>query len=261
MLIEQALANSSIDPTEAEIFLSHLLGKDRSFIQTFPEYRLSKEHIARYKNFISRRSRHEPLSYILGYKEFCGKRIKVDTRAMIPRPETEEIVTNVISHVYAVPNRNRKNHWEYDQLRIADVGTGSGNIAISLAAAIPFARIYAVEKDPRAYELAKENIADHGLSRRVELIRGNLLDPIDTPIDIIVANLPYIPTSRFASLAPEVTKWEPRAALDGGEDGLELYRQLFDQIPKKIKQNGYLFYEVDGKVLFKQYISDKVVWL
>lgn len=261
MLIEQALANSSIDPTEAEIFLSHLLGKDRSFIQTFPEYRLSKEQSAKYKDFISRRSRHEPLSYILGYKEFCGNNIKIDARAMIPRPETEEIVTNVISHVYAVPNRNRKNHWQYDQLKIVDVGTGSGNIAISLAAAIPFAKIFAVEKDPLAFELAKENISDHGLSRRVELIRGNLLDPIDTPIDIIVANLPYIPTSRFASLAPEVTKWEPRAALDGGEDGLELYRQLFDQIPKKIKQNGYLFYEVDGKVLFKQYISDKVVWL
>src|SRR4030065_644435 len=134
MQIGKALENSDVNQTETEIFLSHLIGKDRSFIQAFPEYKLSEKQTAKYKNFISRRRRYEPLAYILGYQEFCGKRFKVDARVMVPRPETEEIVTNVISHVYAVPNRNRKNHWQYDQLKIVDVGTGSGNIAISLAA-------------------------------------------------------------------------------------------------------------------------------
>ena len=261
MRIGQALASSKADQTETEIFLAHLLGKDRSYIKAFPEFSLNENHIAKYKNFAKRRAAHEPLAYILGYKEFCGIKIKVDKRVMVPRDETEEIITNIVSHVYATPNRNRKNHWEYDRLKIVDVGTGSGNIAISLARTIPFAKIFAIEKDAKAYELAKENISIHGLGKQIELIRGDLLDPIHEPIDIIVANLPYIPVSRFSSLPEEITHWEPRVALNGGEDGLEIYRKLFIQIPEKIKQNGHLFYEVDGQILTKQYISDKIVWL
>jgi len=259
VLIEKALKQTKIDPTEIEIYLSHLLGKDRSFIKAFPEYKLNNEQTLKFKEFIKRRRHHEPLAYILGYKEFCGLNFKIDHRAMVPRPETEELVRQVTSHVYALPNRNRTNHWKYDQLKIVDVGTGCGNIAIALAKAIPFAKIFAIEKDSGAYELAKENISDHQLENEIKLIQGDLLEPLKEEVNFIVANLPYIPKSRFALLAPEITKWEPRIALDGGEDGLGLYQILFKQAITKLKPGGSLFYEVDGQTYIKQYHNTSAV--
>jgi release factor glutamine methyltransferase len=261
MLIEKALRQTKVDPTEIEIYLSHLLGKDRSFIKAFPETKLNENHVVSLKEFIKRRSKHEPLAYILGYKEFCGLKFKVDSRAMIPRPETEELVREVISHVYAIPNRKAANHWEYCQLTIADIGTGSGNIAITVAKAAPFAKIFAVEKDASACELAKENIAAHQVEDQIELLQGDLLKPLKEPVDIIVANLPYIPKSRFPSLAPEISKWEPRVALDGGTDGLRFYRKLFVQAQDLMKQNGLLFYEIDGRTNIERYHKGPVVWL
>src|SRR3990167_10070533 len=147
MLIEKVLQKSKINPIEIEIFLSHVLGKDRSFIKVCPEVKLNETQTVKLKEFIKRRAKHEPLPYILGYKEFCGLKFKIDKRAMIPRPETEELVRQVVAHIFSIPNRNRNNYWEYGKLTIADVGTGSGNIAISLAKAAPFAKIYAIEKD------------------------------------------------------------------------------------------------------------------
>lgn len=261
MLIAKILQQSKIDPTEVEIFLSHLLRKDRSFIKAFPEQQLTEFQVGKLKEFTKRRAKHEPLAYILGYKEFCGLRFKIDRRAMVPRPETEDLVSQVVAHVYAVPNRNRANHWEYDQLTIVDVGTGSGNIAISLAKAIPFAQIFAVEKDHAAISLAEENIENHGVKRWVKLLKGDLLEPIKEPVDIVVANLPYIPRSRFAHLQPEVTRWEPRVALDGGKDGLEHYRRLFDQAPRVLKQTGLILYEVDGQTYTKSLEQASPIWL
>jgi len=275
MLIGQVLQRAKIEPTEVEIFLSCLLGKDRSFIKAFPEFKLKKRQIAKLKEFIKRRKKSEPLAYILGYQEFCGHIFKVDGRVMIPRPETENLVAEVIKHVYAQPNRSLRNspaergqysralrplrglrnsadHWQADQLKIVDVGTGCGNIAICLAHAVPFAKIYAVEKDRQAYRLARENIADHIVSKQVELIVGDLLEPINEPVDIIAANLPYIPSSRFPTLEPEIRDWEPRVALDGGSDGLELYRCLFAQARRVLKPTSLIFYELDGQT----YISN-----
>ena len=261
MLISQVFEKTKIDPVELELLLSHLLGKDRSFVKAFPEFKLAEDHVANLKESVKRRTKHEPLAYILGYKEFCGLKFKVDSRAMIPRPETEELVREVVSHVYAIPNRKAANHWKYDQLTIADIGAGSGNIAITLAKAAPFAKIFAIEKDANAYELAKENIAAHQVEGQIELIQGDLLEPLKEPIDIIVANLPYIPRSRFPSLAPEITKWEPRVALDGGTDGLRLYRKLFVQAQDAMKQNGLLFYEIDGRTNIERYHKGPVIWL
>ena len=259
MFIEKALQQTKIDVTEIEIFLSHVLGKDRSFIKAFPELKLNETQTVKLKEFIKRRSKHEPLPYILGYTEFCGLKFKIDKRAMIPRPETEELVRQVVAHIFSIPNRNRNNHWEYGKLTIADVGTGSGNIAISLAKAAPFAKIYAIEKDLAAISLAKENIRYHALSNQIEVVQGDLLAPLGEQMDIIVTNLPYIPRDRFARLQPEITRWEPRVALDGGHDGLTLYRKLFSQAPKVLKQNGLLFYEIDGNVEIKRFNEGPVV--
>ena len=253
MLIAKALQYDKIDSNEIEIFLSLLLRKDRSFIKAFPNFKLNDNRSLKLKQFIKRRAKGEPFAYILGFKEFCSLKFKVDKRVMVPRPETEELVNEVIKEVYALPNRNRKNHWEYDQLKIVDVGTGSGNIAISLAKAIPFAKIYAVEKDKKAIACAKRNIADHKLKKRINLLHGHLLEPIKETIDIVVANLPYIPSTKISALQPEIRNWEPMVSLDGGKDGQELYRELFIQAKNIIKPNGTLYYEVDGNTFIKNY--------
>ena len=255
MLISQVVQNAKVDQVEIEIFLSNLLGKDRSFIKAFPEFKLKKEQIEKLKEFLKRRVKNEPLAYILGHKEFCGLIFKVNPRVMIPRSETEELVTEVIKHVYRLPSRSKSNHLGVEPLTIVDVGTGCGNIATSLALAAPFAKIFAIEKDAAAFKVAKENIKNHRVEENVELIKGDLLEPIRQSVDIIVANLPYIPSSRFAGLAPEVTDWEPRGALDGGRDGLEVYRRLFQQAPNILKPSGRLFYELDGQVYRNKRIS------
>jgi release factor glutamine methyltransferase len=240
--------SKNIAPNEVEIFLSHLLQKDRSFIKAFPEFQLNDVQREVFADFIKRRAKGEPLAYILGYQDFFDLRLKVDRRVLIPRPETENLVLEVIKHVYSVPNRSKANGRDLDQLIIADVGTGSGNIAIALAKAVPMARVIATDIDPEALNLAEENIRRYQLSNQINLVLGHLIEPINQTVDIIVANLPYIPKPRLSKLQKEIRKFEPQIALDGGKDGLALYRQLFTQAKEKLATNGRIFYEVDGRV-------------
>jgi release factor glutamine methyltransferase len=244
MVIGDTFKNRNFDRAEIEIFLAHLLKRDRSFVKAFPEFKLNKRQETGFNDFLKRRSKHEPLSYILGFREFLNFNFKVDKRAMIPRTETEDLVTEVIKFIYSMPKR-KTNSQAF--LTIADVGTGSGNIAISLAKAVPFSKIIAIDKDSDALELAEENINKHKVKKQVKLLQGDLLTPLQTIFDIIVANLPYIPTSRLKTLEPEVRIWEPRIALDGGKDGFKFYRNLFKQAPKFLKPNGRIFYELDGE--------------
>jgi len=169
MLIKKSFQQNKISPTEIEIFLAHLLGKDRSFIKAFPEFKLNDSRTMKMKQFINRRERGEPLAYILGFKEFFGLKFKVDKRVMIPRPETEELVSKVIKKANAITNKSPRTSRprKTNQMTIVDVGTGSGNIAISLAKSLPFAIIYAVEKDKKALSVAKRNIIEHNLDQRI----------------------------------------------------------------------------------------------
>lgn len=258
MLIKESLQQNKISPAEIEIFLAHLLNKDRSFIRAFPDFKLNDNRSLKLKQFIKRRVKGEPFAYILGFKEFCGLKFKVDKRVMVPRPETEELVNEVIKEIFTIPNKSLRalRTRKENQLKIVDVGTGSGNIAISLAYAIPFAKIYAVEKDKKAFDLAKRNISDHKLKKRIHLLPGHLLEPIRQlaeRVDIVVANLPYIPTTKIPTLQPEIREWEPLVSLDGGESGQELYRELFFQAKDIIKAGGTLYYEVDGNIFTKNY--------
>lgn len=256
MLIKESLQQNKISLAEIEIFLAHLLDKDRCFIRAFPDFKLNDNRSLKLKQFIKRREKGEPFAYILGFKEFCGLKFKVDKRVMVPRPETEELVNKVIQDIYADTNRSGKNYWKHKQIKIIDVGTGSGNIAISLAYAVPFAKIYAVEKDKKAFDLAKRNIYDHKLKKRIHLLPGHLLEPIRQlaeRVDIIVANLPYIPTTKIPTLQPEIRNWEPLISLNGGRSGQELYRELFFQAKDIIKAGGTLYYEVDGNTFTKSY--------
>lgn len=239
MNISQVTGLSKINNTETEILLAHLISKDRSFIKAFSEYELNRKQMLKFSEFIERRSKHEPVAYMLGYKEFFGLKLKVDKRSMIPRHETEDLVSEVIKYTKSLKTK---------EIKIADVGTGSGNIAISLAIAIPNAKIYAIEKDKDALTLAKENIATYKLDKRIKLFQGDLLTPLKDKVDIIVANLPYVPYSKIKTLQPEISKWEPKIALDGGADGLELYRRLFNQSKRILKTAGLIYYELSGRI-------------
>ena len=241
MLIKEILKTFPINKTEAEIILADLLGKDRSFLHAYPEFNLTRPQEHRYIELLRRRESNEPLAYILGHKEFYGREFYVDRRVLIPRTETEDLVDQIISYI-------KSNYSIKRLIKIADVGTGSGCIAITLARLLPNAKIYATDIDQSALEVAKKNAKYHQVEDKIIFLEGDLLSPLSESVDIIVANLPYIKSAVIKKLDPQISKWEPKIALDGGADGLALYRVLFKQAEKVLKPNGTIFYELDGKV-------------
>ncbi|MBX4190236.1 peptide chain release factor N(5)-glutamine methyltransferase [Candidatus Parcubacteria bacterium] len=162
----------------------------------------------------------QPIQYQKGNAEFFGRVFDTDPRALIPRFETEFLVSKTIEWIRSKPQKE----WS-----IIDVGTGSGIIAISLALELPEAKITAIDKSKEALALARENALRHHVNNRINFIEADLLDGFSSA-DIILANLPYLPTKRISKLDPSVRDFEPHQALDGGEDGLEIYRRLFQQI-------------------------------
>ena len=186
---------------------------------------------------IERRLKREPLAYILGYKEFYGVNLLVNPNVLIPRPETESLVEQALFMALM--------GMETRELVIADVGTGTGAIAINLAIHLPAARIYAIDSADPVLDVASYNIRAHNVADRIKLLKGDLLEPLEETVDLIVANLPYIPTERIPTLQPEI-QWEPREALDGGPDGLELVRKLLQQAAgDKLKEHGIILLELD----------------
>lgn len=180
----------------------------------------------------------EPIQYREGSVDFCGIKFAVDSRALIPRFETEFLVKKVVNWC---SEKQSQQSWQ-----IADIGTGSGNIAISLAVNLPLAKITASDISPAAIGLAQENAEKQNVFARIHFKIGHLLSPIINPPDIIVANLPYIPTSRIPNLDSSVCDFEPHLALNGGKDGFELYRQLLDQIGQLASLPELCVFEIDN---------------
>jgi release factor glutamine methyltransferase len=176
---------------------------------------------------LERRLSGEPSAYITGHREFYGLDFRVNPSVLIPRPESELLVETALD---IAKNRPLS--------IIADIGTGSGAIAISLALGLPRAKIYATDISAAALEVALANCRQHGVSGRVRLLEGNLLEPLPEPVDIIVANLPYVSQSE---LAP---RFEPPLALDGGTDGTKIIEQLCQQVGGKLKAGGWLLLEI-----------------
>jgi release factor glutamine methyltransferase len=185
---------------------------------------------------LAQRLERTPLAYILGYREFYGINVLVTPDVLIPRPETEGIVEHTLFMALM--------GMETRELTIADVGTGSGAIAVNLAIHLPAARIFAVDISEPALDVAAYNIRGHSVADRVRLGHGDLLEPLPEPVDLIVANLPYIPTGRLPTLQPEVQQ-EPQLALDGGPDGLDVVRRLMAQAPGKLNAPGIILLELD----------------
>ena len=221
---------------EAELLLHHLLGIPKHRLYAFQEQEVSDQHIGLLQESVQRRLTREPLAYILGVKEFYGIELEVSPDVLIPRPESEYLVEQAL---LTSMMRAGESDWA-----VADVGTGSGALAISLAIHLPMARIYATEKSSRAADVAARNIQRHNVEDRVTLVQGNLLDGVPESSDIILANLPYIRSEAISDLQPEV-QWEPQEALDGGEDGLDVIRDLLRQAPGKLKDGGMLLLEID----------------
>mgnify|MGYP001419658243 FL=1 len=222
---------------EAEVALMNVLQIPRQAIFSQQESEVTPQQEASLNEIIQRREQREPLAYILGYREFYGINLFVNTDVLIPRPETESLVEHTLFMALM--------GMESAELVIADIGTGTGAIAINLGIHMPAARIYAVDNFDSVLDVTSYNVRTHNVSDRIKLLKGDLMDPVPEPVDVIVANLPYIPSKRISTLQPEV-QWEPIQALDGGEDGLDLIKRLLQQASQgSLKPNGVIILEVD----------------
>jgi release factor glutamine methyltransferase len=218
---------------ESVLILSHTLGKSKEWVLAHPEASVVQEEEHFFFSLLERRAEREPLPYILGQVEFYGITFKIDRRALIPRPETELLVEKALDWARSLPS-----------LTVADVGTGSGAVAIALALHLgEKGLVYGLDSSPQALELAQENAALNRVEKRIVFLLSDLLSALEKPVDLIVANLPYVPSAQLEKLAPEL-QWEPREALDGGPDGLESIRKLLSQAPSYLKRGGAILLEV-----------------
>jgi release factor glutamine methyltransferase len=214
----------------AEHLLAHSLGRKRLDVYLEFERDLAEAELAPLRELVRRRAQNEPLQHLLGTVEFCGNIFLCDKRALVPRPETEEFVELVKSRIV-----NRES-------RIVDLGTGSGVIALSLAARFPDAEIIATDISDDALLLARENAVRLGTSR-VQFLKSDLLENVDGPFELIVANLPYISRHDRDQLVPEVLR-DPEIALFAGEKGDEIIRRLIETAPSHLNPGGLLALEI-----------------
>ena len=221
---------------EAEVLVMNVMRMARQSIFAEQETEVSGQQQGALDAFLERRYQREPLAYILGQREFYGINVILTPAVLIPRPETEGLVEHALFMAMM--------GMESQELTIADVGTGSGAIAINLAIHLPAAKIFAVDVADSVLDVAAYNVRVHGVGERVNLGIGDLLDAVPEPVDLIVANLPYIPTDRIPTLQPEVQQ-EPALALNGGPDGLDLIRRLLTQAETKLKETGIILLEMD----------------
>lgn len=225
---------------EPELVCSHLLSCllncKHLELHLHSEKTLGDKRLAAMRRGVTRAANGEPVQYIVGHWDLMGNRLKVDRRALIPRPETEILVQRVLD-CEAI--------WNEEAPVIADVGTGSGCIVISLALTRPNAVYVALDPSSEALELAKENAEALGVGDRISFAPAELPDAVEPEsLTAIVANLPYIPTSDYEQLAPVVRDFEPRSALDGGEDGLDVIRSVVQDATMALKSGGRVFLEI-----------------
>jgi release factor glutamine methyltransferase len=220
---------------DAELLLLHLLQISRANLLAYPERELPSNQQTAYQSLIERRLQHEPIQYITGQQEFYGLNFHVTPAVLIPRPETEHLVEAVLK---LLPSNQT--------LKLADIGTGSGAIAIALAAHLPQAAITALDISLDALAIATTNARENNVADRIRFLQSDLLSAInlDEAFDAIVSNPPYIPEIDRLSLHPQVRDHEPTTALFAGETGLDIYRRLIPQAHKALKQNGLLALEI-----------------
>jgi release factor glutamine methyltransferase len=233
-LTERLQAHSQTATLDAQVLVAHHLSKPRAWVLAHPEVRVKKEDIRKISQSASQIEAGEPLPYILGHWEFFGLDFALTPQVLIPRPETELLVEKAIQWLQQHP---RKQH-------VADVGTGSGCIGISLAKHIPGLHILLTDISAAALDVARLNAEKHLVLGRLEFKQADLLEDIPGTFDLICANLPYIPTSTISQLP--VGAGEPRSALDGGDDGLEVIARLLDQAAGQLASGGLMLLEMEA---------------
>ena len=230
---EKNILSSRLD---AEVLLAHTLGKDRVYLYTHFDKPLTKEERDVFRLYVKRRSKYEPIAYILGKREFFSLNFEVNKNVLIPRPETEHLIERAITWT-------QENN--LDNPHIVDIGTGCGNIAITLASKIPKARIIACDISEKALEIAKKNALKHHVEEKIEFFCSDLLDSLKTEpkYDIIVSNPPYIQISDKKNLDPDIHLYEPHQALFAGEDGLFIIEKLFKNVSAYLSSPGIFICE------------------
>ncbi len=219
---------------DAELLLLRLIDKDRAFLLTHPETALTPEQALQYEEWLRRRAAHEPVQYILGEQEFFGLQFTVTPDVLIPRPETEHLVEALLARV---PHEQ--------PLRIADIGTGSGAIAIALAHALPQLEVTALDISEAALVVARRNAEIHDVADRVRFLKSDLLSAVaGESFDAIVSNPPYVAEGDRAALEPQVREYEPHSALFAGPSGLDVYERLIPQARAGLKPGGWLLMEI-----------------
>lgn len=227
---------------DAELLLGFTLNMTREQLLLAASRELSMAQCERYEELLSRRLRREPLAYITRKQEFWSRDFVVSKDVLVPRPETEVLVEIALRRTAELSRGS--------PLRILDLGTGSGAIAVALASELPAAEIFATDISPEALAVARLNAATNGVSTRVRFFQGDLFAAInhgiDREFDLIVSNPPYVCRGELSKLEPEVSCWEPHAALDGGHDGLDFYRRIAEDGPRYLRSGGILALEISA---------------
>lgn len=233
-------ANSLLD---VQLLLCHILNVDKIYIFTHKDEKISHINVDKFLSLLQRRKDGCPLQYILGRQEFMGLDFEVNEEVLIPRPDTETLVEWIIEIVNA-SDLSKKN-----QVNILDIGTGSGAIALSLAYYIKNSFVYSIDISDKALDIADKNAKNLKLDSKVNFLKGDLFEPLkdlkcDIKFDVIVSNPPYIPSKEINKLQIEVSSYEPRLALDGGEDGLDFYRRIINKSVEYLHKGGILAFEI-----------------
>ncbi|MFW6188804.1 MAG: peptide chain release factor N(5)-glutamine methyltransferase [Planctomycetota bacterium] len=224
----------------AQVLLAHVMDTERIMLYARFDEQVDPEKRAEFRRLVRRRASREPLQYLVGGWEFYGRHFALTPAVLVPRQETELLAEKCLEKV-----PEGTDWWA------ADIGTGSGVIAVTLACERPGLELIAVDSSAEALEVAARNAARHGVEDRIRLGEDDLAEPLPgllppgrEGVELLVSNPPYVPTDRIASLEPEVRDWEPRAALDGGEDGLHVIRRLVPQAAEHLLRGGWLVLEL-----------------
>jgi len=222
---------------DAEVLLAEALGMNRVGLYTHYDQPLLADELARFKQLVLRRLRREPVAYILGKREFWSLPLRITPDVLIPRPETETLVAEALRVLSST---------DQEELRLLEIGTGSGAISIALAKELPEAKITATDLSPKVLSVAEENAAKNRARDQIRFLQGDLFQPVPKgeTFDLVVSNPPYITREQLSSLMPEVRDYEPRIALDGGKDGLDFFRRALPAVAGYLRSGGWFLAEL-----------------
>ena len=238
--------NNPTSRLDAEVLLAHILGLERLQLHMYPAVAVDSSSATLFEHLVQRRTKGEPVAYLTGHQEFMGLDFNVSPDVLIPRPDTELLVESVLAYLQEEKAGEAKNN----RPLAADIGTGSGCIAVSLAVLCPALTIMAVDLSAEALKVAGENSTKHQVADRVLLHQGDLLAPVkewtdrERLLDVIVSNPPYITEEEMAQLDVSVAGYEPHGALAGGLEGLDFYRRLTEEAPALLRIGGLLAFEI-----------------